>query len=396
MTKKLWESTAGQLHPTIESYTVGDDYQLDQQLISYDVAASIAHVQMLKKIKLLTAAETRQLTTGLKKIANLNQRKKFVIKLSDEDGHTAIENYLIKTLGLVGKKVHTGRSRNDQILVALRLYMKDHINQIDNQVLSLAKKINQTAKKYQQTAMPGYTHTQKAMETTVGTWLDSFASALADDQLLIAAAKKIIDQNPLGSVSGFGEKSLKLDRKTTTKLLGFAKTQNNPMYCAYSRGKFELIVLDTLSQVMLDLGKLANDLVWFTAKEFSYFDLPTKFKTGSSAMPQKQNFDVLELVRANVSVFLGYRAQTEGIIQKLLSGYNRDFQLTKKPLLESVTLIEKTIAVMELVISNLIINKKYLAAAGTDELKATEEAYRLVKKGLPFRDAYTQIAKKYR
>lgn len=396
MAKKLWTSANNQLQPIIERYTVGEDYQLDQQLISYDIIASIAHVKMLQKIKLLKPNEAKKLIAGLNKIAQLNQQKKFVIKLSEEDGHTAIENYLTKKCGTVGKKVHTGRSRNDQILVTLRLFMRDHLEIIDNQTLQLIKKINRLAKKHSQTPMPGYTHTQKAMVTTVGTWLNSFASALADDRLLINCAKKIVNQNPLGSVSGFGEKSLKLDREATTKLLGFAKTQTNPMYCAYSRGKFELIILDTLSQIMIDFGKLANDLILFTTKEFSYFDLPASFKTGSSAMPQKQNFDILELVRANVSVFLSYRNQIEGIIQKLLSGYNRDFQLTKKPLLAGITLLEQSIEVIELVVDNLTVNKKNLSANCTEELNATEEAYKLVKKGMPFRDAYLLIAKKYR
>lgn len=393
---KLWDTENEQLHPLIEKYTVGKDYLLDQQLIKYDIEASVAHVSMLQKIGLLNSNEAGQLTKGLMVISRLIDDDKFKIKQTDEDGHTAIETYLTQNLGEVGKKIHTGRSRNDQILVTMRLYMKDQIYLIEQYIKELIDSIDKTAKNNSGVPMPGYTHTQKAMETTVGTWLDSFAEGLKDNLLFLASTKKIIDQNPLGSVSGFGEKSLKLDRNLTTKMLGFSKIQKNPIYCARSRGVFELSVLDSVGQTMLTLGSLANDLIWFTSQEFSYFDLPSTFKTGSSAMPQKQNFDVLEIARAKVPVYFGYRHQLEGLVQKLLSGYNRDLQLTKEPILMALTIAKETIQIMNLVINNLIVNNKRLKDACTSELQATEEAYRLVKQGVPFRDAYKISAKKHR
>jgi argininosuccinate lyase len=241
--------------------------------------------------------------------------------------------------------------------------------------------------------MPGYTHTQRAMPTTVGTWLGSFGAALADDLELLQAARKIIDQNPLGSVAGFGEDVFGLDREYTTKEMGFSKTQENPIYCAMSRGKFENIILQALSQVMFDLGKLANDLVWFTSKEFNFFDLPEEFKTGSSVMPQKKNFDLLELVRGNSSIFFGYQFQVQEVVKNLLSGYNRDMQLTKEPYLKAIKLAIATLEIMDLTVSNLKINEENLKLACTDEMLATKKAYQMVKEGKSFRDAYREVGK---
>lgn len=393
---KIWKKDNKKVNPIIERYTVGEDFELDQNLLKYDCLGSMAHAKMLAKIGVLKNSEASQLVKAIRQIIDLSQQGKFSIKIEDEDGHTAIENFLTKKLGKAGKKIHTGRSRNDQVLVATRLYTLDKLAIIKKEVKQLIKNIERKSQKNKKVKMPGYTHTQKAMPTTVGVWLSSFSDALKDDLILLAAAKKVVDQNPLGSVAGFGESTLGLNRDFTTKQLKFAKTQTNPIYCAYSRGKFENIVLQALSQVILDLGKLANDLIWFSAQEFNFFDLPDEFKTGSSVMPQKKNFDVLELIRGNTSIFLGYQFQIQAVIKNLFSGYNRDLQLTKKPYFKAINLIESALEVFILIIANLKVNKKNLESACTDELYATEEAYKLVKKGLPFRDAYIQIAKKYR
>lgn len=393
---KIWNKGGKKIHPTIEKYTVGNDAKLDQALVVYDCLASIAHAKMLGKIGVLKKTEVAKLQSGLNQIIKLDQQGKFTIKVKDEDSHTAIENFLTKKLGAVGKKIHTGRSRNDQVLVALRLYTLDKLDIIVSQLKQLITGIEKKSKQHKKTEMPGYTHTQKAMPTTVDIWLGSFADALKDDLAILSAAQKVIDQNPLGSVAGFGEISLGLDRNFTTKQLKFAKTQINPIYCAYSRGKFENIVLQALSQVMLDLGKLANDLILFSTQEFDFFDLPDEFKTGSSVMPQKKNFDVLELIRGNTSIFLGYQFQIQGVIQNLISGYNRDFQLTKEPYLKAIDLLIPTVEVSDLVVKNLKINKNKLKLACTAELYATEEVYKLVKKGVPFRDAYRQVGNKFK
>jgi argininosuccinate lyase len=393
---KIWNKGGQKNHPTIEKYTVGNDTKLDQNLVVYDCQASIAHAKMLGKIKILKKDEVAKLKKMLKQIIKFHQQENFKIKIEDEDGHTAIENFLTKKLGKVGKKIHTGRSRNDQVLVAVRLYTLDKLADIEKEVQQLIKNIEQKSQKNKKIKMPGYTHTQKAMPTTVGVWLGSFADALKDDLVLLFAAQKVVDQNPLGSVAGFGETSLGLNRNFTTKQLKFAKTQTNPIYCAYSRGKFENIVLQALSQIMLDLGKLANDLILFTTQEFNFFDLPDEFKTGSSVMPQKKNFDVLELIRGNTSIFLGYQFQIQGVIHNLISGYNRDFQLTKEPYLKAVDLFISTVEVSNLVVKNLKINKNKLESACTAELYATEVVYKLVKKGMPFRDAYRQVGNKFK
>jgi len=390
---KIWQKDNIKLNSLVEAYTIGNDPELDLELISYDCMASIAHAKMLGKIGILSQTEVAKLKTGLHKIIKLSEQGKFKIKKGDEDGHTAIENFLTEHYGLVGKKIHTGRSRNDQVLVAVRLCSLDKTEKIVRGTQQLIKKINQQVDKYNSTIMPGYTHTQRAMPSTVGMWLGSFSAALADDLELLQAARKIIDQNPLGSVTGFGEDIFGLDREYTTKEMGFKKTQKNPMYCAMSRGKFENIILMALSQIMFDLGKLANDLVWFTTKEFNFFDLPTEFKTGSSAMPQKRNFDLLELIRGNTSIFLGYQFQVQEVVKNLFSGYNRDMQLTKEPYLRGIKLAITTIEIMDLAISNLKVNKENLKLACTDEIYATQKAYQLVKKGTPFRDAYRKVGK---
>jgi argininosuccinate lyase len=253
------------------------------------------------------------------------------------------------------------------------------------------KVIHKQSKKWMYQKMPGYTHTQRAMPTTVGTWLSSFSEALSDDFILLIAVQKIVDQNPLGSGAGFGTSVIPVDRAFTTKLLGFAKIQQNPIYCAHSRGKFENMVLQVLSNIMLDMGKCANDLVWFTSKEFNFFTLPPNYKTGSSMMPNKNNFDVLELLRGNMSIFLGYQYQVQEIIKNLFSGYNRDLQLTKEPYIKALKLFTETVQVFTLCIKLLEIHPEELDRACTDELYATEKALQLVQKGVPFRQAYQTV-----
>jgi len=390
---KIWKKDNAKLHPLVEAYTIGNDTELDLELIPYDCTASIAHAKMLGKIGILKAVEVSTLQTGSQEIIKLSGGGKFKIEKEDEDGHTAIENFLTEKYGDVGKKIHTGRSRNDQILVAMRLYSLDKIDKIARDIKQLIKTISKQEAKNRSVVMPGYTHTQRAMPTTVGIWLGGFSAALADDLELLQSVRRIIDQNPLGSVAGFGEDVFGLDREYTTREMGFRKTQKNPIYCAMSRGKFENIVFQALSQVMLDLGKLSNDLVWFTTKEFSFFDLPSEFKTGSSAMPQKRNFDIFELARGNASIFLGYQFQIQEVVRNLFSGYNRDVQLTKDPYLKGMKLSIATIGIMNLAISHLEVNKENLKSACTEEIYATREAYQLVKQGTPFRDAYKEVGR---
>ena len=379
----------------MENYTVGVDYLLDLELLPYDIKGTMAHAKMLYKIKILNSKELSILLKGLNKILSLWKSGKFKIDKSQEDSSTAIEMYLTEQYGEVGKKVHTGRSRNDQILVTTRLFSKEKLLEIQKQVLDLTWSLEQQIRKQGKIKMPGYTHMQRAMPSSVGMWLGSYHDSLKDDLILLEAVMKIIDQNPLGSAAGYGERILGLDRKFTTRELGFKKVQENPMYCAMSRGKFESIILQTVSSVMFDIGKIANDLLLFTTKEFDFFTLSESFKTGSSIMPQKKNYDVLELIRGNIAIFNGYQDQIENVVKNLPAGYNRDFQLTKEPYIKGVRLALESIEVMTLVIKNLQAKKKNLENACSQELYATDEALKLVKSGMSFREAYQQVKEKY-
>ena len=307
--KKLWERKKGmKTNEQVEDYTVGVDYLLDLELLPYDVAGTMAHAKMLRKIKILNDKELATLLVGLNKILSLWKAGKFKIDKSQEDSSTAIEMYLTENYGDVGKKVHTGRSRNDQVLVTARLFSNEKVLELKKEIESLIKTLEVQIKKQGKIKMPGYTHMQRAMPSSVGMWLGSYHDSLEDDVIVLEAVMKVIDQNPLGSAAGYGENTLGLDRKFTTRELNFKRVQENPMYCAFSRGKFENMILQALGSAMFDLGKIASDLLLFTTREFDFFTLPDSFKTGSSIMPQKKNYDVLELIRGNVAIFDGYQS----------------------------------------------------------------------------------------
>ncbi len=391
---KLWKKNYN-LNEKIEKFTVGNDYLLDQKLVKYDCIASIAHAKMLNKIGILTDEELSQLVEGLNEIIDLHSNNNFPISPGDEDCHTAIENYLTSKYGDVGKKIHTARSRNDQVLTALRLYEKDNLKQIRELLMDFKDELNRTAEKYKTISIPGYTHMQKAMPTTIGLWLNSFADAVDDDIPLLDCVFKTIDKSPLGSAAGFGVPNIKIDREYTADLLGFAKVQINPMYCQMSRGKFEFGIINVLSQVMFDLNKLSTDLILFNMKEFGFVEFPDEFCTGSSIMPQKKNPDVLELIRAKYHVVLGEEFKTKSLMGNLISGYNRDIQLTKESLINSVEITQSCLEMMILFLKGIKVNKENCQKAMSKELYATEEAYELVKKGVSFRDAYREIGEKY-
>lgn len=397
--QKIWQktttSTNSNITETVEKFTVGNDYLLDQKILPYDIQASKAHAQMLHKIGVISAEELKKLESGLGEILSLWEKDDFEISRADEDCHTAIEKYLTEKFGTIGGKIHTGRSRNDQILTAMRLLQKRSLDNFDKQIQSLIQTFEKKMSKIRKIKMPGYTHMQRAMPSSIGMWLGSFQSAFEDNLILLKATQEIIDQNPLGSAAGFGENTFGLDRDFTSGKMGFAKTQENPMYCAYSRGKFEKIILNNLGTFVLDFGKIANDLLLFTTKEFAFFKLPDEFLTGSSIMPQKKNYDILELVRAKTSLFFGFQSQIQEIIKNLPSGYNRDFQLIKEPFLKALQTFEECLEMLNLVVQNLEANEENLETACSQELYATDEAYKLVKGGMSFREAYREIGKKY-
>ncbi len=381
---KLWKKDYD-VNKEIEKYTVGNDYLIDKNLLKYDVIGSIAHASMLKKIGILTNKEFVKLKKELKDIL---KNKDFKIKQSDEDVHTAIENYLTKKLGNLGKKIHTARSRNDQSNLDIRLYTKEKLLEISESLLKLAKTLLNFSEKNKKIPMPGYTHTQKAMPSSAGLWSGAFLESLLDDLILLKTAFKLNNQCPLGSAASYGV-SLNIDRKYTSDLLGFEKLQNNVLYAQNSRGKIESIVLSALTQIMIDLGKMSSDLVFFST--LGYFELPNEFCTGSSIMPQKKNQDVLELVRAKVSVVEACLFEVNGVIKNLISGYNRDFQLTKEPLIKGIEITKDTIKIIDLVMKGLNVNKDKCIKAFTPEIFATDKALELVKKGMPFRNAYKEV-----
>ncbi len=393
--KKIWQKDSSTLNNLVEDYTVWIDYLLDLQLIPYDIIWSKGHAKMLNKIWILKQEELDILLKWLDEILDLWNKKQFSIKKSEEDWHTAIENFLTEKYWEVWKKIHTWRSRNDQILVTMRLFTLKQLDIIENLVEELINNFDKKIKDVWNTIMPGYTHMQRAMPSSVWMWLDSFKSSMKDNLILIKATKEINNQNPLWSVAWYWESTFNLDREYTTKELWFKKVQSNPMYCWYSRWKFENIVLKSLSEIMMDLWKMANDLLIFTTKEFDFFDLPEWFKTGSSAMPQKKNWDIMEIIRWNTGIFLGYQIQIQEVIKNLPSWYNRDFQLIKEPYLKAIKLIKDTLQIASLSIDNLEVKKENLENACTDEIYATDKAYKLVRQGMSFRDAYKEVGREY-
>jgi len=390
---KLWNES--NLNKEIEDFTVGEDYILDQKLVKYDCLASIAHAKMLGKIGILKKKEVKKLVKELDNIIELDRKGKFKIKKEQEDCHTAIENYLTRKLGDLGKKIHTGRSRNDQVLVALRLYYREKLNEDKGLILKLIQTFKKFLRRYGKIKLPGYTHTRKAMPSSVALWGNSFIDSMKDSLKILNLALELINQSPLGTGPGYGMPYLKLDRRFTAKLLGFKKVQRNPIYTQNSRGKFESTILHALSLIMFDLNKIATDLIIFSMPEFGYFEIPKEFCTGSASMPQKRNPDALELVRAKYHTLTAYEFQIKNTISNLLSGYSRDLQLTKEPVMKGLELTKENLSIMNLIISGLKVNRENCQKALTGEVFATEEVYQLVKKGVPYREAYRKISKKY-
>ena len=387
---KLWQTKSTSLHPLAEKYTVGTDYILDQKLLPFDLDASAAHAQALKKLGILTQDELKKLLNGLEEIRALHTKGEFTISQADEDCHTAIENYLVKKLGDLGKKIHTCRSRNDQVLVATRLYTRKKLKQISRELIGLERVFLAMAKKFQFIPMPGYTHTRRAMPSSIGHWAAAYLEELINNHMILETAYKLNDQNPLGAAAGYGI-NFDIDRRLTTKLLKFKRTQINSLYCVNSRGSTESYILSVLTQIMMTIGRLANEMIWFTTPEFNFIHLPAEFTTGSSIMPQKRNPDVFEIARSNVGVIVALQTQVKDISKNLISGYNRDTQLTKEPLIKGMGIARRSLEIMALAMSKIKPNKEVLMKSLSPELFAAFEANKLVKEGMTFRDAYQHI-----
>ncbi|MFH0927275.1 MAG: argininosuccinate lyase [Candidatus Micrarchaeota archaeon] len=392
---KLWDK-GGSTESEIEKYTVGNDYLLDLQLVKYDCLASIAHAKMLAKIGAISAQEAAQLIGGLNEIIRLAEDGKFEILQEDEDCHTAIEKYLTKKFGEAGKKIHTARSRNDQILTALRLYEKEKLGEIRSLMQAHILAIEAAKKKWANMPLPGYTHMQRAMPSSVALWLGCYEDSMKDNFILINATLELLNQSPLGTGAGYGIPVFKIDREMETKEMGFARVQKNPIYAQHSRPKFEGELISALSAIMYDLNRLASDLILFNTAEFGFATLPNSYTTGSSIMPQKKNPDVLELMRAKYHVVLAEELKVKSISSNLMHGYNRDAQLTKEPLMNSFDIAISSLKIASMLFENLQFNEQNIKKAMTGELYATEEAYKLAKEGMPFRDAYKKVGEKYK
>lgn len=386
---KLWKKKY-ELDKVVEDFTVGDDYLWDMKLIKADVIGNIAHSTMLQKIGIISEEELSNIKKNLITILELHEQGKFIINKEDEDVHTAVENFLTEKLGDVGKKIHTARSRNDQILLDVRLYSKERLFEVMESLLNLCKVLLEFSKENEFIPMPGRTHTQRAMPSSVGLWTGSILESLLDDLYLLKSAFEINDQSPLGSAASYGV-NLNIDREYVANLLGFEKVQNNVLYANNSRGKTESIIIFALSQIMIDLSKFANDLILFSIPEFKYFTLPEEFCGGSSLMPQKRNPALLELTRAKAHVVNSLYLRVTGIITSLYSGYNRDFQLTKGPLMESFEITQQTLYLLGYFIPKIKVNKEVLIESFTPEVYATDRVLELVKEGVPFRDAYKDV-----
>src|SRR3989338_4605985 len=387
---KLWSTTKCIAHPSIEKYTAGSDYLFDRELLPFDIVASRAHTKGLQKIGIITQKELKEILGAFDALEKDFGKGKVVITPEDEDCHTVIENYLVKKLGDIGKKIHTGRSRNDQVLTALRLYMKAHLQKFQQECILLATSFLDFAEKHKNIPMPGYSHTQQAMLGSVGHYWSAYAESLLDDADFLVSILKHIDKNPLGSAAGFGT-SIPIDRNYTTKKLSFATLQLNTLYCQNSRGKFESVFLEGLSQLMMTLGRFAGDLILFTSQELGYFSVVETLTTGSSIMPQKRNLDVIEVLRGNVSVVASNQITVKEISKNLLSGYNRDLQLIKKPLMESVAIAHDSLEVAGLVLKGITPNVENIQTKITPGIFAADIANQLVQeKDIPFRDAYKQ------
>jgi argininosuccinate lyase len=387
---RLWDKGYS-IDPEIERFTVGEDHLLDRDLVRADLAGSAAHATMLAKIGVLTARERQRLLKGLRRVLSDFAAGKFVIRPEEEDVHTAVEEYLTRRLGDLGKKLHTGRSRNDQVLLDLRLYGKERLHTLAERLIAMVRALAAFAKANEFVPMPGRTHMQIAMPSSLGLWAGAWAEAMLDDLELVKAAHTLTDQSPLGSGAAYGS-ALPLDRALAARLLGFAKVQNNVLYCANSRGKAELATLAACTQIMIDLSRMATDLLIGSMPEFGYFRIPKELCTGSSMMPQKRNPCGLELVRAKAAAVLGHEQAVAGILRALPGGYNRDFQETKGPFMRGIEATAASLTVMRLSIERLEVVEENLRKGFVPEVYATDRALELVLAGKPFRDAYREVA----
>lgn len=390
MATTLWAK--GYTHEaTIARFEAARNAALDAELARHDILGSLAQARMLRHVGLISAGDWAALDTALRGLLVEAQTGALAPAAEEEDIHTLVERLLVERTGDAGKKLHTGRSRNDQALVDLRLYAKEALLDVVTRALTLAETLTNLARTHEWVPMPGYTHMQRAMLSSVGLWSASFAEALLDDLVAANAAWELNNQSPLGSAAAYGA-PLPLGRAYVAKLLGFGSVHHNTLTAANGRGKIEAVTIQALTLIMLDLSKWAQDVLLFTTSEYGFFTAPQELCDGSSIMPQKRNLSALELVRARAHTVVALQGQMLATLVGLPSGYNMDYQETKAPLIEAVHLCEETLAVVRLFAAGIEIQRKRLEAACAAELFATDRAYELAAAGVPFRDAYREVA----
>ncbi len=389
---KLWQK-GEEIDEIFERFTVGKDRELDLYLAKYDVQGSMAHAKMLGKVGILTEGETEQLVEALEGLASKIEEGSFEINDDVEDVHSQIEYELIQILGDLGKKIHTGRSRNDQVLTALKLFAKSGIESIADKLIFLFDVLISKSEEYKDVLMPGYTHMQVAMPSSFGLWFGAYAESLVDDLVLLRAAHQISNKNPLGSAAGYGS-SFPIDRDFTTKELGFAKPDHNAVYAQMTRGKMEKAVAMALSSVGGTLSKMAMDICLFNGQDFGFFKLPIKFTTGSSIMPHKHNPDGFELLRAKANQLQALPYSLTLVTNNLPSGYHRDMQQLKEQFIPAFDLMNDCLTMASAMIKDIQVNEALLEDVKYDLLFSVEMVNELVQQGLPFRDAYLEVAKR--
>ncbi|MFZ4726175.1 MAG: argininosuccinate lyase [Paludibacter sp.] len=389
MLMKLWEKST-QVNAKIEAFTVGRDREMDVFLAKYDVLGSMAHITMLEAVGLLETSELKSLLVELKNIYFLTENNQFVIEDGVEDVHSQVEMLLTRKLGDIGKKIHSGRSRNDQVLVDLKLFSRAEIEKTVSAVTELFEVLISQSNKYKAVLLPGYTHLQVAMPSSFGLWFGAYAESLADDLQLLLSAWKITNRNPLGSAAGYGS-SFPLDRQLTTDLLGFDSMNYNVVYAQMGRGKMERTVANALASVAATVAKLAFDACMFTSQNFGFIKLPDEFTTGSSIMPHKKNPDVFELTRAKCNKLQSLPQQIMMITNNLPSGYFRDLQLIKEVFIPAFAELNDCLEMTAMMMQNVEVNTEILEDTRYDFLFSVEEVNRLTLSGVPFRDAYKQV-----
>ena len=386
---KLWQKGAA-AHERVDNFTVGKDREYDLVLAEYDCQASIAHANMLAKIGLITAEEATQLFTALKEIQQQAKEGQFTIEDEFEDMHSKIEHLLIERLGDVGKKIHTARSRNDQVLVAMHLYLKNELGEVKSQVSALFELLLSLAEKYQNELIPGYTHLQVAMPSSFGLWFSAYAESLIDDLYFWQSAYKIADQNPLGSAAGYGS-AFPIDRAFTTDALDFAQLKVNSVAAQMSRGKLEKSSAMALSSIGSTLAKFSMDVCLYMGQDFNFISFPDDLTTGSSIMPHKKNPDLFELVRGKCNSLQALPNQLALLTTNLPSGYHRELQLAKGPIIEAIQELKASLEILLFSLPNIQVSKDITAQVKYDYLFSVDTLNQEVLAGKPFRDAYREL-----